>query len=145
MKLQKATAKDIKAIAKIYGEEFSKAPYYENWTPALSLKKIKDYATFCDIWKLIYKNELVGFIIVNTKGCIGLPKDVCFGKEMAVKSEFQGRGFGTFILKETFRKYRKKGFRLFQGIANKKGPLKLYKRLNLKPSKENVLVEKKLK
>lgn len=144
MKLEKANPKDFKKIAQIYKEEFSKKPYYENWTISQSLKKVKQYSKFCDIWKLNYNKELVGFIIVSA--CtIGLPKEFCFGEELAVKKEYQCKGFGTFILKETFKNYKKKGFKNFIGIANKKGPIKLYKRLNLSPSKKNVLVEKKLK
>ena len=145
MRLQKASGKDLEDIAKIYKEEFSKPPYNEKWTSSLAIKKIKDYSTFCDIWKLNYNNEIAGFIIINTRGSIGLPKEVCFGEEIAVKSEYQGKGLGAFILEETFKKYKERGFKTFLGIANRNGPLKLYKRLNLIPSKENILVERRLK
>jgi len=73
------------------------------------------------------------------------PGSVAFGEELAIKSEFQGRGFGTFVLKEIFKIYKKKGYEKFIGIASKKGPIKLYKRINLVQCKTAVLVERKLK
>lgn len=143
LKLRKAKSKDFKEIAQIYKEEFSKPPYNEKWTLAIALKKVKIFSRYCDIYVLEYKKKIVGFIAVNPYEM--LPGSIAFGEELAVKSEYQGRGFGTFILKKIFRIYKKKGFKKFIGIADRKGPLKLYKRLNLIPSKKQVLLERKLR
>jgi predicted acetyltransferase len=143
LKLEKAQAKDLKAISEIYKEEFSKPPYNEKWTFAFAIKRIKDYSKFCEIWKLRYNNKIIGFTIINTN--MWLPKAVCFGEEMAVKSEFQGRGFGTFIIKEIMKIYKKKGFWSVMGIANRKSKtLKLYKKLGIKEDNKNVLISRRL-
>jgi ribosomal protein S18 acetylase RimI-like enzyme len=146
MRLQKASGKDIRKIAEIYKTEYSKFPWNEKWTFPLALKKIKDYAVFCEIWKLNSGKDLVGFAIVNVKGSIGLPDEVAFLEEIAVKSSCQRKGLGTFILKEILGIYKKRGFKTIMGIASKKGKLlDFYKGLNIKPSKYNILIEGRLK
>lgn len=145
MKLQKANAKDFKEMAEIYKAEFSNPPWSEKWNSSLALKKIKDYSTFCDIGILKEGRELIGFIIINTKGSIGLPGEVCFGEELVIKCEYQREGFGTFILKKVFNIYKKKGFKRIMGIAYSGKLLKFYKKLNISPSKKYVLVEGAIK
>jgi len=143
LKLRKAKLKDFKEIAEIYKTEFSKSPYNEKWTFPIAFNKVKIFSRYCDIYVLEYEKEIVGFIVVNPYEMF--PGSVAFGEEIAVKSEFQRRGFGTFILKEIFKIYKKRGYERFIGIASKKGPIKLYKRINLIQSKIDVLVERKLR
>lgn len=142
--LKKASEKDLKEIAEIYAEEFSKSPYKEPWTKYEALNRLNDYYTFCDIWKLIFKKEIIGFMVINTKRWY--PNEVIFGEELAVKEEFQNRGFGSFILKEIFEIYKNRGFEKFIGIAYKKSKaFKLYKKLGMEESKEEVIIKKDLK
>lgn len=142
IKLKPAKNKDFKEIARIYAEEFSKPPYNENLTFAESLKKIKLFSKNCDIWKINYKKNLVGFIIVNPYRWKGF----CFGEKIAIRKESQGRGIGKFVFKEIFKVYKNKGFKNFVGIINKKSNISnLYKKIGFKINKENIFVEKKLK
>lgn len=68
------------------------------------------------------------------------PKLACFGEEAAIKEEYKKKGYATFMQKELLKIYKRKGYKLFYGIVNKKGK---FKWLAL-PSKSNMLIEKKL-
>jgi len=142
-KLILAKTKDFKEISKIYCAEFSKAPYNEDWTDLIAFKRIKQYSKYCDIWKLILNKEIIGFFVMNTsRWC---PKEVCFGEEQAIKSEYQNKGYGKYMLTELFKNYKTKGFKTYMGIVNVKGKaLKLNNSLGVKNSRVNILIEKKL-
>jgi len=73
------------------------------------------------------------------------PGEVAFGEEMAVREDLQNKGIGTFTLKEIFRIYKQKGFKKFMGIIDAESKANnLYKRLEILPSKKNILIEKQL-
>ncbi len=138
LKLEVAKQKDFKEIAKIYCDEFSKPPYKEPWTNSTALKQLKKYSKFCDIWKLVFDKKIIGFYIMNIHRWY--PKLACFGEEAAIKKEYQRKGHATFMQKQILKTYKKKGYKSFYGIVNKKGK---FKWLAL-PSKSNILIEKKL-
>ena len=142
LKLAKAETKDLKEISRIYKEEFSKPPYNEQWTFALALKRMKNFLKEYDMWKLVYQNQIVGLTIINTN--LWAPKSICFMEEMAVKNEFQNRGFGTFMINKIMKIYKKRGYSVFMAIALKKAKaFKLYKKLGIKESKSLVLIERR--
>ena len=141
--LSKSKKEDLKEIAKIYMKEFSKAPYNETWTPQKAIFKISSFQKLSELYTIKANNKVIGFIVINpTFMC---PGDVAFGEEFAIKEEFQNKGIGTWTLNEIFRIYKKKGFKTFMGIANKKSKaFKLYKKLGILESKNNTLIEKQL-
>lgn len=144
LKISKANKKDIKKISKIYQESFSEYPYEELWTRKKAIAKIKRFYKYCDVWNLMYKKNIIGFIVVNSN--LWFPGEACFGEELAIKKEFRNKGFGTFFLKEIWRMYKKKGYKIFIGISNKKSKVNsLYDKLGFIKSKKNILREKRLK
>lgn len=140
--LIKSRKEDLPIIARIFRTEFSKPPYNEKWTEEKSIEKMEFFRKFYDLYAITYGGETVGFICINpTFMC---PGEVAFGEEMAIKSDYQNKGIGTFIFKKIFEIYQKRGFKKFMGIAAKKGgPMSLYKRLGVLPSKKGVLIEKR--
>jgi predicted N-acetyltransferase YhbS len=144
VEIKKANRGDFKKIAEIYSSSFSEEPYLEPWTNKKALKKIKLLSKYCEIWKALDKKEIVGFIAINPNQFY--PGRVAFGEEMAVKENFRNKGIGSDILKEIFKIYSDRGFEIFNGISNKKSKaFKLYKRLEILESKDNILIERKLK
>ncbi len=144
MEIKKAKRSDFKEIAKIYSQEFSKPPYSEPWDEKTAFKKIKIFSKYCDIWKVVYEKEIIGFIVVNPNQFY--PRDVAFGEEIAIKEKYQRRGVGSKLLEKIMEIYKEKGFKSFMGIANKKSKaFKLYKKLGILESKKGILIEKKLK
>ncbi len=141
--IQKAEEKDFPEIAKIYSDEFSKPPYNEPWTKEKSEYKIKIYSNYCDIFKIISNQEIIGFVVFNPNHWC--PGEVVFGEEMAIKSEFQGKGMGTNVLNYLFDYYKERGFKKFMGIANLNGKaINLYERIGIQKSNENSIIEKNL-
>ncbi len=143
IQLKKAKKKDFSKIAQIYSDSFSEYPYNEPWTLKKAIKKIKIFNKYCDIWKILYKEDLAGFIIVNPNQF--LPGTIAFGEEIAIKKELRGNGIGKNALRKIIEIYNKKGFEIFMGIANNNSKaFKLWKKLGIKESKENILMEKQL-
>lgn len=141
--LKKSKSKELLTLAEIYMDAFSKPPYNEKWNLNKSIGKMKFFNKFYDLYTIRLDKEIVGFIVINpTFMC---PGEVAFGEEIAIKEEFRNRGIGTQVCYQIFKIYKKKGFKKFMGIAAKKGgPMGLYKRLGILPSKKGVLIEKRL-
>lgn len=144
LSLSKTKKSEILTISKIYMTEFSKPPYSEVWTKKKAYKSIEGYFNTIDLYTIKAENEIVGFIAINPK--FMCPGEVAFGEEIAIKEEFQNKGIGTFVFKEIFKIYQKKGFKRFLGIVNINSKAKeLYKRIGLNPSKTDILIEKDIR
>ncbi|MEK6811428.1 MAG: GNAT family N-acetyltransferase [Nanoarchaeota archaeon] len=142
--IKKASKNDLKKLAEIYVEEFSKAPYNEPWTQEKALNKLKRFSKYCEIWNINYENQLVGFIVINPDQWY--PGERIFGEDMAIKSNMQNKGIGTKVFELIFKEYKKRGFKIFMSIQNKNSKAKnLYNRLGILESKTNTLIEKELK
>ena len=144
IKLKKASKNDLKKLAEIYVEEFSKAPYNEPWTQEKALNKLEIFSKYCEIWDIKYENQLVGFIIINpNQWC---PGEIAFGEEIAIKQEFQNKGIGTKAFEMIFEKYKKRGFKIFMGMENKNSKAKsLYNKIGVQESRTYTIIEKELK
>jgi len=144
MKLTKSKELELKEISIIYMNEFSKPPYNEKWTENKALEAITNYQENHDLYTIKVEEEIVGFISINPN--FMCPGEVAFVEEIAIKESFQNKGIGTFVFKEIFKIYKKKGFKRFLGIVNVNSKAnKFYKKLGVNPSKEDMLIEKELK
>ena len=142
--LKKSKKEDYKKLAEIYMEEFSKPPYNEPWTKKKAIEKIKRFLKYYDVWKIIYNKKIIGFVSVNPHWFF--PGKYAFVEDIAIKKEFQKKGIGTFVINEIFKIYKQKGFEYLMGVANTKSrAIKLYKKLKILPSKDNLFIERKLK
>ncbi|MBS3072661.1 GNAT family N-acetyltransferase [Candidatus Pacearchaeota archaeon] len=142
--LKKSSKSELKSISKIYMNEFSKPPYNEKWTYNKAYERINFYFKYYDLYSIFLDGRLVGFASVNSK--FMCPGEVAYGEEVAIVSEFQGKGIGKNIMEQIFEIYKKKGFKRFLCLVNKKGnSIKMFKKLNVNASKSDILLEKKLR
>jgi len=111
--LRKTNNNEIRTLAKIYKIEFSKPPYNEKWTLSKAIKKINIFTNLYDCYTITYDNQIVGFIVINpTFMCPGI---VAFGEDIVIKKEFQGKGIGTWVLRNIQELYKKKELQIFYG------------------------------
>ena len=144
LRLDKTKKIEIETISKIYKEEFSKPPYNENWTLKKARNKMNFFYKFYDLYTIKIERKIIGFICINQN--FMCPGQVAFGEEFAIKQEFQNKGIGTYVLKEIFKIYEKRGYQRFMGIADTKSrAMNLYKKLKIFPSKKDILIERSLK
>jgi len=142
--LKKSKKSELKVISKLYMDEFSKTPYNEKWTYKKAYERINFYFKYDDLYSIFLDRRLIGFASVNSRFmCLG---EVAYGEEMAIVEKFQGRGIGKKVMKQIFEIYKKKGFKKFLCLVNKKGnSIRMFKKLNVTASKLDILLEKKLK
>lgn len=142
--LRKSKKPELKTLAKIYAEEFSKSPYNENWTLKKAYERINFYFKYYDLYSILLDGKLIGFISVNPR--FMCPGEVAYGEEIAIAGNFQNKGIGTEVMKQIFEVYKKKGFKKFLCLVNKRGnSIKMFRKLNVNASKSDVLLEKKLR
>jgi len=143
-KLKKAKFWDYKEIAKIYAEGFSEPPYNEPWTADVALKKIKVFSKYCDIWKIVYGTEIIGFMVINPHHWY--PGRICFGEDISIKKEYRGEGVGKEAVRRIMEIYKKKGFESFMGTShNQSKAYKIWRSLGIKENKTDRIISKKLK
>jgi len=144
IKLIKSVKKDLPVIAKVYRTEMSKPPYNENWSFKKALDKVKSMNESFELFTIFYNKNIVGLIALNPK-TFG-PGTTIFIEEFAIKKEFQNKGVGTTLLKNSFKEYKKKGRKSFVTIINNYPKIQnFYRKLGFKNSKRYLLIEKKLK
>lgn len=143
MKIRKATKKDLGEIAKLFKIESSKKPYNQAWMEKTAIQKVKEIFNTQEIYVALIKKEIVGFVSIMSKlGSRGNERDI---DELWLKSDFQGKGIGTKIIKFIEDKYKKNSFSLCLVSDTKSKALQFYKKLGFKPAKGCVLMDKKLK
>ena len=142
MKIRKAKKGDFKAIAKILKEESAKKPYNEKYTIQKSLEEIKEFSED-ELFVYEIDKEIIGFIASYvTKD----EKTKAYIRELWLKPNFQGKGFGKLFVKFIEAKYKKKGIKKIRLVSHKKSKaFGFYKKLNYKDTTNLVFLEKKLK
>jgi aminoglycoside 6'-N-acetyltransferase I len=142
VQIKKTASENLGNLAKIYSEEFSKSPYNEPWTKEKAMQKLKIFSNYCDIWSIFYEQQLVGFIVINPSQWF--PGEIAFGEEIAIKADMQNKGIGKQVFEQIFEIYKKRGFKTFMGIVNKKAKAKnLYNQIT-NESKDNFVIERSL-
>ncbi|MBI2043433.1 GNAT family N-acetyltransferase [Candidatus Pacearchaeota archaeon] len=142
MKIRKATKKDLKEVAKIFREETSKKPYSTKWTEQSSYKAICELFKKAEINLAVIDDKIVGFIISR----ITPEKKYAYIEELWLKSKYQGKGTGKFLMKFVEDKYKKKGVKNIGITANQKAKaLYFYKKLGYKKEHSFFHMNKKLK
>jgi GNAT superfamily N-acetyltransferase len=141
--LKLADKSDFDKIAKIYVDEFSKEPFNEPWTFKFALGKLGIFSRYCDIWKIVFKEGIIGFLVINPNHWfLG---ETIFGEEMAVSEEFQGKGIGENAVLEILEIYKKKGYKKYMCLVNKKSKsFGLQKKIGVEESQFDKLMWRKL-
>ncbi len=142
MKIRKAKKEDLKKIEEIFRIETFKKPYSQRWTKQTALKKIEDSFKKHDIYFCEVDREIVGFVICE----INKTHKTVYVKEIWFTQKYQGKGFGTQIMKEIERIYQKRNFKSISLVSDKRtNAYNFYKKLGYKSHSINVFMEKKLK
>ena len=141
--LKLAEKSDFDEVARIYVEEFSKEPFNEAWTLKLALEKLDVFSRYCDIWKIVFEEKLIGFLVINpNQWFLG---ETIFGEEMAVSEEFQSKGIGENAIRRIFEIYKKKGYKKYMCLVNKRSKsFGLQKKMGVEESQFDKLMEMRL-
>jgi ribosomal protein S18 acetylase RimI-like enzyme len=142
--LQLAKKRNLKAIAKIYSEEYSKQPYNEPWDKKLALFKLKKSFNYSDIYIIEKEKETIGFIIINTN--FWFPFEDFFIEDFAINDKYQKKGIEEKIINQVMKIYKNKGYKNCLTIAKRKSDI--YKTLQsekLMESTDDVLLGRHLK
>ncbi|VVB79877.1 Acetyltransferase (GNAT) domain protein [uncultured archaeon] len=143
MKIRKATGKDLKQIARIFINEYSKFPYEENWKENIVLAKVKKYLrSERKIFVLTVDKEITGFIIFSKN--IWDDGDHLVIDELVIDSKFQGRGIGKQLMSFA-EKYFNHIVSIDLWTFRKAKAYKIYKKWGYKDHQHGIMMTKKIK
>ena len=112
MKILEASKKDLKEIALIFKEEFSREPYNEKWTEKSALKKVKSYFLYSKIHIAKDSGGIIGFVISSTIPWDNYKK--AFINEILVRKSRQNNGVGSALLEFMESYYKRDGAKLIE-------------------------------
>jgi aminoglycoside 6'-N-acetyltransferase I len=144
MKIRKATLRDLKGIGELMKTEFNKPPYEDGWTDSSVRRTVRNYLRIGYGFVAIEGKEIVGAVIVkNDYYAKGLSLVI---EELIVKSECQGKGIGSKLVKEIEKiAKKKKAHTVYLYTSKKSRAFKFYKRLGYEESEHMATMGKKLK
>lgn len=142
MNIRRAGKKDIKEIAEIYRLESSKKPYCQNWDEKDSIKKISEFLN--DYIYILENEKIMGFIIVKIR--IDHNGKTAFVEELWIKSEYQGKGYGTMLMQFIEKEFKKLNIQSIFLISDKTSKaFNFYKKLKFEPYQKYILMGKNIK
>lgn len=142
MKIRKAKQGDLKYIIDIFMVEGRKRPYLHKFTKKKLTNTFKPALKKKEIWVAEIDKKIIGFI---WGGFSSVSKKIVYIDDLWVMKNYQDNGVGKELLVFVERYYKKKGvnkIRLTSYIKSK--AFGFYEKLNYSPSKDLVLVEKRL-
>lgn len=143
MKIRRAKKKDLKEIARIYREEYSKKPYSEKWTEKVAVNHIKYLSKHFTIIVAEENNRIIGaiafFIFPWATELNGYIED------FVVDSRIQNKGIGSKLLNRAEKEIKKKGGKnVWMEVNHKSKAFQFYKKRGYK-KEDFVSMIKKLK
>ncbi|HDL02229.1 MAG TPA: GNAT family N-acetyltransferase [Candidatus Pacearchaeota archaeon] len=143
MKIRKARKGDLKDIAELFRIESAKKPYNQAWVEKTAIQKIKELFNTQEIYVVIIKNDIVGFITILSKlGSRGEERDI---DELWLNSNFHGRGIGTKLIEFVENKYKNNSISLSLISDPNSNAFEFYKKLKFKIVEDCVLMHKSLR
>ena len=141
--IRQAKSSDLKQIVKILRTEYKKT-FKETWSEKSAMKIIRGYFHTVSIFVHLHEKTITGFIITRpVTWNDGLRYIV---EEIAVSSDYQGKGIGRELIEHVEKFARKKGAVKIELFAGKKSKaFKIYKKFGFKESTDYVHMYKKLK
>ena len=142
MHIRPATDRDVEAIALIYHEGMTRAPYGYDVPLSRALEAIEGYLKNWDVWVAEDENELVGFVITTLYTYIDGPR--LWVGELFVKPAQQGQGVGRVLMEHVEAEYKSEGVRVIELLAHGRAAVKgFYEHLGYYESEQRKF-EKKL-
>ena len=144
MKIRKATKRDLKEIAKLMKEEFSKPPYNEKALLNAVIKSLNFYFRLGKVYVATENNEILGITVFKIEQYWEGP--VVIIEDLAVKQEFKRQGIGKKLTDFIESYAKKKKIKSIYFSTNKKSDaVKFYQKQGYKLGKNTVFMRKKLK
>ena len=144
MEIREASIRDIKAIAKLMLNEFSKHPFKERATIDSVIKSLNFYFKIGKAFVAVIDNRIAGVLIFKTEqwwnGRVLLIED------LAVKDELKHQGIGKQLLAkiENYAK-RNKTKTITFSTNRKSSSIKFYKKQGYKVIADRISMKKKLR
>lgn len=144
MRIKKATKKDIKEIAKLMIEEFSKPPFKEKTIINSVIKSLNFYFKIGKAFVAIENKEIVGVVVLKVEQWWEGP--VILIEDLAVKEDFKKQGIGKKLTDEV-EKYGKKIKASAVSFAthSKSSAVKFYTKQGYKKEKNKIFMRKNIK
>ena len=144
MKLRKATKKDIREIAKLMLEEFSKFPFKEKTTINSIIKSLTFYLKIGKAFVAIEDKKIVGIMIFKVEQWWEGP--VILIEDLAVKEDFKKQGIGKNLTDKVEDYAKKIKAKSVNFITHKKSTaIKFYTKQGYKFEKNTLFMKKKIK
>jgi len=143
MRIKKAEKKELKEIAKLMLEEFSKPPFNEKAKINSILKSLKFYYKIGKIYIALINNIIISVIVFKLEQY--WEGKVLIIEDLAVKQEFKGKGVGESLLNfvESYAKNNNVKRILF--TTNKKSKsINFYRKRGYKEEKNRINFSKKV-
>ncbi len=142
MIIKKANKKDLKKIAKIMMEEFSKPPFNEKNPLKDILKSLNFYLKNAEIF-IISNKEILGLIIFQIEQW--WEGKVIIVQDLIVKKEFQKNNIGKELMNFLEKYAHNKKMKRIYFETNKKAPsINFYKKIGYKINKDRISMSKKI-
>jgi len=143
MRIRKATKKDIKEIAKLMTEEFSKPPFKEKTTINSVIKSLNFYFKIGKAFVAV-EDKIVGIVVFKVEQWWEGP--VILIEDLAVKEDFKKQGIGGKLTDEVeeYGKKIKANSVSFTTNSNSSA-VKFYTKQGYKKEKNRIFIRKYLK
>jgi len=144
MRIRSATKKDIRDIAKLMLEEFTKPPFNERAAIPAVIKSLNFYFKLGKIFVVIIDKRLVGVVVFKVEqwwdGKLILIED------LAVKKTFKKQGINKALIDRVEQYARKNKINSVSFTTHKKSSaIEFYKRLGYKVEKNTIFMRKSVK
>ena len=144
MKIIKAKKKDLKEIAKLMLEEFSKPPWKHNESIREVLKSINFYFKIGEIYFIKINKEIMGIIVFKIEQY--WEGEVIIIEDLVVKDKFKKQNIEKGLMKFVESYAKKKKIRRTLFTTNKKSKsVSFYKKIGYKIKKNVISMFKDLK
>ena len=144
MKIRKAGKKDLKEVAELMINEYSKPPFKENEPIKNVLKSLKFYYNKAKINIAEEDKKIIGVVVFQIEQW--WEGQVIIIQDLAVNEKFQNKDVGKLLMKFVERYALNKNVkRIYFGTNKKSSAIKFYKKLGYKIVKGKISMSKKLK
>jgi len=144
MKIGKAAIRDIKAIARLMLNEFSKHPFKERATIDSVIKSLNFYFKIGKAFVAVIDDEIVGVLIFKTEQWWN--GEVLLIEDLAVKDEFKNQGIGKQLIDKIENYAKDNKIKTISFSTNRKSSsIKFYKKQGYKVMANRISMEKMLR
>ncbi len=144
MKIRTATKNDVKEIAKLMLEEFSKPPFKEKTTINSVIKSLNFYFKIGKVFVAIVDKNIIGVVVSKVEQWWQGP--VILIEDLAIKEDFKKRGVGKNLMDKVEAYAKNNKIKAISFSTHKKSSaVKFYKKRGYKIEKNTLFMRKEIK